>query len=91
MESKIQCFRVRVVFIIYTWPNSWFLSHLTFPPIIEYYCSLLFSYNTILSANMPINITFPTPSTSYNEVWDMDNGDYYVLDPSELVCLGDGS
>jgi len=34
---------------------------------------------------MPITITFPTPSASYNEVWGMDNGDFYESDPSELV------
>ena len=34
---------------------------------------------------MPINIVFPTPSASYNEVWGMDNGDFYHPDPSKLV------
>jgi len=34
---------------------------------------------------MPVNITFPTPSASYNEVWGMDNADFYVSDLNELV------
>jgi len=38
---------------------------------------------------MPITLVFPTPSASFNEVWGMDNGDFYQSDPQELVRLGD--
>jgi len=34
---------------------------------------------------MPINITFPTPSASFNEIWGMDNSNYYAPDTDELV------
>jgi len=40
---------------------------------------------------MPINLVFPTPSASFNEVWGMDNSDFYTSDPQELVRLGDVS
>jgi len=58
-----------------------------FPPINQ---SLLF-LKFFPSTTMPINLVFPTPSASYNEVWGMDNQDFYESDPQELVRLGDVS
>ena len=40
---------------------------------------------------MPINLVFPTPSASFTKVWGMDNQDFYMSDPQELVRLGDDS
>jgi len=34
---------------------------------------------------MPINLVFPTPSADFNEVWGMDNGDFYYPDSNEVV------
>jgi len=56
-------------FIIYTCSNSWFLSPSHFSsPIIEYYHSLLFSYNTILLANILLFL-LPPPLTMKSGVW----------------------
>jgi len=35
-----------------------------------------------------IQFTFPTPSSDFDEVWGMDNKDFYDSS-DEMVCLGD--
>jgi len=88
MESKIWCFRVRA-FLEYLMMGQWLVSFSSSPFLSPHQSSsdLFLSSSPIdTMSSTPFTITIPTSFLQYEEVWGMDNKDFY--DGSDaLVCM----
>jgi len=78
MESKIQCFRVRALFY-YLYLERWLVSFPSslFPSPINHLRSLLKALPPHIMSLTPFTITIPTNTLQYEEVWGIDNKDFY--------------
>jgi len=77
MESKIWCFRVQgLVELFNDVEMAGFFLQFTFPFPPSNLLSSLLKFFPMLS-QPTITLTFPAPNYEYEEVWGMDNKDFY--------------